>query len=1093
MSTNTPAFRLARLPACILLAISGQVAAHSVSDVSGYNAALAAINGGDPDKVIHVNPGTISLVTTPIGLPINVADVVLEGNNPLSGSAISILDGAGAARLFGSNQNVQTIRNLRLQKGYASGTGGAVNIIGPSGLNNGLFNLHFDRNTATNGGGAVYIGRDLNGGINVSAFTGNTATSGDGGALLLGGGLSGGIRNSFFSDNKASSNGGAVLITDDLDGGISDTDFKGNKTTNGHGGAVFVNNNLNDGIQNSRFIDNEAGGNGDGGAIRIAGDLNGGISGTEFKGNKTTNGDGGAVVVNGMVNGGIQNSRFIGNKAGGVGGALLLEGNLNGGISNTDFRLNQATYDGGALYTYVTSLGGGIQNSRFIENTAGGRGGAADLDNDLSITDSAFLGNQAGGKGGALYHNSGGASTVTLSASAGKRTLFYGNQAAGINNAIHFGRLVSGATTTLDIHASGDVLILDALSKESDVTLNVNKSGEGVWYLGGNNQLTGTTAGTWNIHQGSLVLTNVGGTDAAVDLGSGSAFHLHQGATLGGSGSIKADSIHLDGNIALENANIAAYTANPGITQAQIDAFHVSDSGGFRTLTLNGATTFGANSVYELRVGATSAYHDQINITGVATVDPDATIKLKLQPGADWGKISKDESVTHIGVIAASDGLTMPKIEGTLFFEAVDSGSVLPSTGAPATPAPAITLNDAQAASTPTSINIDIVRSANFSDYGSTYNQRSVGSMLDDLDSADPLVNELLSFEDVSELQSAYDSLSGDIYASTRSALIGNSHLRQLMNRRALDQGNLQLAATPAYVASTEWGSGNAGTPHSSQLWVGTWHSSGTLEGNSIKADQRSNGVAVGAEHLFSPQLMAGIVLAAEDGEVKNDRKINRSRANVDSYSLGTYLGLELPAGFSLRSGLAYSKIDLDSQRTVNVSGLQSRNKASVDGKKTQLFVEGSKDIPVGESLAVSPYLNLTQNWLHTDSAQEKASGSAAPGSALRIKGENDSLLQSTLGMRTRWSGHYDATPVALDLDLGWMHSSGDNLATTHNQMQAVDFKAKGAGLNRNMAVTGANVEARIAENLTVGLGYQGQFGSDYKDHLGQLQLKFQF
>jgi len=337
------------------------------------------------------------------------------------------------------------------------------------------------------------------------------------------------------------------------------------------------------------------------------------------------------------------------------------------------------------------------------------------------------------------------------------------------------------------------------------------------------------------------------------------------------------------------------------------------------------------------------------------------------------------------------------------------------------------------------------------------------------------------------------DNLSGEIYGSTRSALSANQRLRSAVQTRmaglnAERQGAVASALMQSATASLASGSAALYDP-AQRLWVSTWGYDGHTSGNrnSSRAEHSGAGVALGTDVHAGERLSLGLFFGYEDGKVKNGNTRD-SRTDIEAYSLGGYASGEV-GGVELKGGVVYSHLDLKTRRDVAVPGLAGRNKANYDGYRAQVFTEVAKAFEVGDAATLSPYLNVAQSWLHTDKAKER--GTAA---ALTSRAQTDSVTQATLGVRPALRLPTE-TPVSLTANLGWAHAFGDTDGKTSNRFgEAGDrFRVEGAREDKNRALVGAGVEARIAPNATLGFGYDGQFGSKYKDHSGTLEFKLRF
>ena len=286
-------------------------------------------------------------------------------------------------------------------------------------ISNGAFtNLGSPMADQTGGRGALVSVAGGNAAITNVTFEGNKFASGlkedkktlDGtgarGLVLLSSGGKLYVKDSAFKDN-AGGFGTAIHVSSGT-AEVIDTDFIGN-TADYHGGAIRVNgSNAVANVEGSLFQNNIAGGKG--GAVIISGGGQATFDGVTFSGNeakqaKSENGTvasaGGALMILGDAGAvSITDSAFTGNKAStGRGGAIAIDGSNANTITNSTFTGNTAV-EGGAV-----GLWGGkatFTDTDFIDNTAGGWGGAIFVGNGGEVTiaadkkDVTFSGNKAG-------------------------------------------------------------------------------------------------------------------------------------------------------------------------------------------------------------------------------------------------------------------------------------------------------------------------------------------------------------------------------------------------------------------------------------------------------------------------------------------------------------------------------------------------------------------------------------------------------------------------------------------------------------------------------------------------------------------------
>lgn len=329
----------------------------------------------------------------------------------------------------------------------------------------------------------------------------------------------------------------------------------------------------------------------------------------------------------------------------------------------------------------------------------------------------------------------------------------------------------------------------------------------------------------------------------------------------------------------------------------------------------------------------------------------------------------------------------------------------------------------------------------------------------------------------------SFDMLSGEIHPSTRAGLMSSSTLMssaimgRLRDRIDADSG----AATTDKAAS--------GYP----LWVSYAHNQQTAKGNSNTARRkhRTDGLSLGGEAEVGADWKVGGAFNYTNSSIKLNKR--RSSSDVDSYGLALYAGNSWQGesgALNLVAGLGHMWHDIRTKRNVDLGGAQTL-KASYDARTIQVFGEIGYTMPVGESSQIEPYLGLTWLQHRSDSFQES-------GGPAGLKGDRgrDDVTFSTLGVRGTMHLEAPKTAYSLHAGLGWRHAFGDRepgakLAFTEGAGQS--YTVTGAPIARNTAVFSLGAEAHVGRHTSIGLGYEGQAGSRFTDHSGNIYLKKRF
>ena len=470
-----------------------------------------------------------------------------------------------------ANGQSMSIYNLKLSTNTAYDSGGGIYAAQGSDISFLGNNTEFNYNVVESSGGALYLDSGARASFDGLQATGNKALSGgviygaqsssinlesgtykfdvniatnNGGAVYL----ENGVFTSFSQDASITANGnealnGGFMYTNGQNITFNDINISGNKALNDGGGIYAAqNSNLNFIGGNTRFNYNTAGNKG--GALYLANSTASFNSNLQATGNRALSG--GAIYASQGSALTFFNSVFIFNVnvATNNGGAIYFEKNAsadfsyaninasynsasNGGFAyfngqttsfgNINLSSNSAKNNGGAIYAGEAAglIFSGLNNTVFEHNTASKSGGAVYISGGSSaeFSNSEFLNNEAGENGGAVFvegyqnGNSVYVSTVNFKSNFNQRTVFRGNKAKGVNNALYLGNN-SRALFLADYGAS--IEMHDSIAGSS-VNAKILFSGQG----------------DFNLYSDSLY----NNSDIEISAGGGS-FNLRNGANL---------------------------------------------------------------------------------------------------------------------------------------------------------------------------------------------------------------------------------------------------------------------------------------------------------------------------------------------------------------------------------------------------------------------------------------------------------------------------------------------------------------------------------------------------------------------------------
>ncbi|KXF78858.1 hypothetical protein ATN84_03600 [Paramesorhizobium deserti] len=524
-----------------------------------------------------------------------------------------------------------------------------------------------------------------------------------------------------------------------------------------------------------------------------------------------------------------------------------------------------------------------------------------------------------------------------------------------------------------------------------------------------------------NVEGGSWTLTGAQDYSGGINIRAG---RLSVDGTLGGVLAVGAGSV-LDGTGTIGSVTIAG-TIAPGRS--------------IGTLTVNGDYAQTAGSTYAVEVNA-EGQSDLVDVTGTATLAGTVAVT----PAAGTYKTG-----TRYTILSAAGG-----VSGS--YDTLSSPSTL--------------FVDFALAYDPANVYLDVTRSAvAYADVTVTENQRQTATGLESLGSGNALYEAIAALPDAASAQIAFDSLSGEIQASTKSGLIEDSRfVRDAINERL-------RAATAASPAATEglvfWTEG-----------YGAW---GESDGNGSSADmdRSSGGFFVGGDIALNDIWRAG--LAGGYGRSSFDIDDRASSADADTYTIAAYAGAEIGA-LGLRFGAAHSWHDVDTSRTIGFAGFADQAEASYDARTAQLFGEAGYTIRHGRA-SFEPFAGLAYVNLHTDGFSE--SGSAGLGFA----SDTTDVTYTTLGLRAATALDLGGMAAHLHGTLGWQHAFGDLTPTARAAFAGGSgFIVEGVPIAGDTALLKAGFDIDLSAAASLDISYTGRLAEDAQDHGFGARLSVKF
>ena len=623
-----------------------------------------------------------------------------------------------------------------------------------------------------------------------------------------------------------------------------------------------------------------------------------------------------------------------------------------------------------------------------------------------------------------------GAGTLALSGTNthGQTSIEGGTLSGSLANMGTSVSLSDGAT--LQLNQSGEFAYNGAFSGLGDIVIN----GDGTTLLTADS--AGFTSHTF-LNGGTLL---VGNAQSAGRLGG--SLDVASGATLGGSGIIGSGAGSL-------------VTIGSGAI--------LSPGNSIGTLMINGDLKFENGARYVVEVNPLGTDSDKLIVTGTATLN--------------------GGTVAHIG----ATGTYNPRSTYTI----VDAGTLTGAFGSVTSDFAFLNPSLSYDYNAGT-VELELVRNdRDFASTAQTRNQIATANAIESIGFAaghavyDAVVQ---LADDTADIRRSFDQLSGELQSSVRSAQIedsrfvrnaANDRLRAAFGQSVGGDGSaLAYAANGAQVAVDATYEGAA-------FWAQSYGSWGSFDADAgtIELDRHIGGALLGGDVRMS-NWRVGVLAGYSQSRVKTERQ----SATSDNSTLGLYAGSQWGKA-SLRLALAQSWHDIDTKRSVQMTGLSDYLQADYSATTRQVFVEAGYALISRERNHLEAFANLAQVRARTDAFSE--TGGAA---SLNLAKADADVTFTTLGLRGSRQIALGETAGVLRGSAGWRNASGDTSAEGLHAFSAGDaFTVTGAPIAKDAAVIETGMDVRFNARTTFSLTYTGQIADAANDHGFNARLSFSF
>ncbi|WP_411740577.1 autotransporter domain-containing protein [Pseudomonas sp. BF-R-19] len=270
-----------------------------------------------------------------------------------------------------------------------------------------------------------------------------------------------------------------------------------------------------------------------------------------------------------------------------------------------------------------------------------------------------------------------------------------------------------------------------------------------------------------------------------------------------------------------------------------------------------------------------------------------------------------------------------------------------------------------------------------------------------------------------------------------------------------------------------------------SRVWLQALGYGGTLDRDYDALKYSTQGLVLGADWAFDEEWRIGM-MAGKSQTRLDSRDLD---GDLESWHLGAY-ALRQSGSMSLRLGASYSNHDGSTQRQVTFNGFSDRPKGRYDANTQQAFAEVGYNLGRA-NINIEPFAGLGYQRYQRDGYTEKG-GTAA----LKVEGQEQNNLNSTFGLRLAKINTLDnGMQLTPRFSASWKHTYGE-IATKTRQRLITDGRkdtVSGAPLDRDSLMVDAGLELGLSAQHTLGVGINGEMGTDSRNHGATAQWRMTF
>lgn len=276
-----------------------------------------------------------------------------------------------------------------------------------------------------------------------------------------------------------------------------------------------------------------------------------------------------------------------------------------------------------------------------------------------------------------------------------------------------------------------------------------------------------------------------------------------------------------------------------------------------------------------------------------------------------------------------------------------------------------------------------------------------------------------------------------------------------------------------------------AGSEDNGRVWLQALGHGGTLDRDYDALKHTTHGLVLGADWAIDEEWRVGVMSGKSETRL-DSRELD---GDLDSWHLGVY-ALRQNGPMSLRLGATYSNHDGSTKRRVAFNGFSDRPEGRYDANTQQAFAEVGYNLGRA-NVSIEPFASLGYQRYQRDTYTEK--GGAA---ALKVHGQTRNNMNSTFGLRLAKLNALDnGMQLTPRFSAGWKHTYGDVYSDTRQRLitGGENYTVTGAPLDRDSLLVDAGLDLGLSAKHTLGVGLNGEIGTDSRNHgvTGQWRMSF--